>query len=35
MRILGRRYDVADVAEVFRYPGEGHARANVVLTLDG
>ncbi len=33
--IVGQRYDVADVAEAFRYLGEGHARANVVLTFDG
>jgi NADPH:quinone reductase-like Zn-dependent oxidoreductase len=30
--VVDKRYEMSDVADAFRYLGEGHARGKVVLT---
>ena len=32
--IIDRRYPLSEVAEAFRYFGEGHARGKVVITVE-
>ena len=31
--IVDRRYDLSEIADAFRYLGEGHARGKVVVTV--
>jgi NADPH:quinone reductase-like Zn-dependent oxidoreductase len=31
--IIDRRYELAEIADAFRYLGEGHARAKIVVTV--
>ena len=31
--VVDRRYELSEIADAFRYMGEGHARAKVVVTL--
>jgi NADPH:quinone reductase-like Zn-dependent oxidoreductase len=31
--VIDRRYELSDIADAFRYMGEGHCRAKVVITL--
>lgn len=31
--VIDRRYELSDIADAFRYMGEGHARGKVVITL--
>jgi NADPH:quinone reductase-like Zn-dependent oxidoreductase len=30
---IDRRYALTDIAEAFRYLGEGHARGKIVITM--
>lgn len=32
--VIDRRYELSDIADAFRYMGEGHARGKVVITLE-
>jgi NADPH:quinone reductase-like Zn-dependent oxidoreductase len=32
--VIDRRYPLSEVAEAFRYFGEGHARGKVVITVE-
>jgi NADPH:quinone reductase-like Zn-dependent oxidoreductase len=33
--IIDRRYELSEVAEAFRYLGEGHAQGKIVITVSG
>jgi NADPH:quinone reductase-like Zn-dependent oxidoreductase len=31
--VIDRRYELSEIADAFRYLGEGHCRAKVVITV--
>jgi NADPH:quinone reductase-like Zn-dependent oxidoreductase len=33
--VIDRRYELAEIADAFRYIGEGHAQGKVVIVVDG